>query len=144
MPHIGRPTTKATDGHYRAMEEGSEHRANVAREMGLDAEAAAALKITDMRDRVHEGEMSAIPVNNPVSQIMAQAPPGTVGYQNHGVQYSPAVRSGQYPNAGAHTMQALRTVHSHFLRDAGHVGTTTSDIPALETVQPGYRRRVVG
>lgn len=144
LPSILSVKTRAVDGHYRAMEEGSQHRANMAMEMGLSTEEANQLKITNLRDNVREGEISAMPVNNPVSQMMAAAPPGTVGYQPgvNGVQYSGAVQSGPYPNAGAHTMQALRSRHAQFTQDAGHAGTTTSEIPALEAVNPNYRRRV--
>ena len=59
----------------------------------------------------------------------------------NGVQYSSAVQQGRYPNAGARAMQGVRAFHQNFTAGAGHAGATTSDMPGLETQQPGYRKR---
>lgn len=125
------------DGYYRAVEEGGQHRANVAESMGLSAEDANTLKVTNMRDNMRDGAIAEAPVVNDVTVAMDRINamrPGSVGFQNTGAEHSGAVQSGPFPNAGAHTMQGLRRAHS-----GG--GFTTSSLPALETLQPGYKAR---
>ncbi len=144
-PHIARPIGRSVDATYRAAEEGADFRATYAREvMGLDADAANALRITDMQDHSRPGEVAVMPVVNPVSQFM-DANPGTGGFDVGAQTYaahSAAVQQGPFPNAGARAQQALRKQHAAFTRDAGHKGATMSDVPALETQQPGYRPRM--
>lgn len=143
-PHLAKTIGKATDGMYRAMEEGAQFRADIAREnFGLDAEQASALKMTNMKDNLREGDTSDMPVNNPVSQTMEAAPSGMFGFQGGaGLGYSGAVSQGPHPNAGAHAQQAVRAQHAKFTTGAGHAGATVSNLPALETSAPNYRRRV--
>ena len=131
-PAIGRGMVQRTDNLQRAAEQGAEFRADIAREkFGLDADAAAMLKDT-----------SAAPVNNAVTQHMAALPNGSVGFNpTNAAAYASAVSSGPYANAGARTMQGLRSQHQAFVAGAGHAGATSSELPALETVQPGYRKR---
>lgn len=143
MPYISSARARSVDAHYRAMEEGAEYRATVAREMGLDAEAANQLKLTDQKDGLREGDIAAVPVNNAVTQFMAQSPPGTpVGYVTNGPGYSGAVATGPFPNAGALTQSHIRQQHRQFLAQSGHKGTTSCDMPALETMNPNYQPRV--
>lgn len=133
----GSGARKNVDGYYRAVEEGGEHRANVAESMGLSSEDARTLKVTDMRDNMREGDIAEKPVVNDVTMAMDrinQIRPGSVGFQANGAQYSGEVQGGPFPNAGARTMQGLRRAHS-----GG--GFTTSSLPALETLQPGYKAR---
>ena len=100
-------------------------------EMGLDAEAAAMIRDT-----------STGPVDNAVSQAMARMPANTVGFNPaNAAEYATTTGTGPYPNAGARAMQGVRAFHNQFTQGAGHAGATTSEIPALETQQPGYRRR---
>lgn len=133
-PAISRGMVQRTDNLMRAGQEGADFRANMAREaLGLDAEGAAAIR-----------DISAAPVHNEVTQAMAAAPTGTVGFNPvNGVGYSAAVSQGLYPNAGARAMQGVRDFHQKFTAGAGHAATatTSSDLPAVETQQPGYRRR---
>lgn len=133
-PAIGKGMVQRTDNLMRAGQEGADFRANMAREaLGLDAEGAAAIR-----------DVSAAPVNNAVTEAMAAAPANTVGFNpTNGVGYSASVSQGPFPNAGAHAMQSVRSFHQRFTSTAGHAATatTSSDIPALETYQPGYRRR---
>jgi hypothetical protein len=151
-PHIATGTARSVDGSYRAVEEGSEFRAQMAQEMGMDAEGANALKITDMVDRQREGDIAAVPVNNPVTQFM-QHNPGSGGFTGGNnafpnpaaiaAQTSANVQSGPYPNAGAAAMHRLREAHRQFTAGAGHAGATSSDTPANEITQnPNYRPRV--
>ena len=132
MPAIGKGLVQRTDNLLRAGEEGGQFRADIARErFGLDAEGANMLR-----------DVSAAPVNNAVTQAMAALPQGTVGFNpTNAAAYSAKVSTGMYPNAGARAMQAVRGAHQAFVAGAGHAGPTSSEIPALETVQPGYRKR---
>ena len=133
-PAIARGMVQRTDNLLRSVDEGADFRANLAREqLGLDSEAAAAIRDT-----------SAAPVNNAVSQHMASLPANSVGFNPaNGLGYSAAVANGPYPNAGARAMQGVRAFHQNFTAGAGHnpTATTSSETPALETQQPGYKRR---
>jgi hypothetical protein len=146
MPHLGRPIKNIVDNQYRQMEQGSIDRAQMAQEeFGLDTEAANAMKITDQKDGLREGDTSFVPVNNEVSRALDQAPPGQFGFQGgaaQGLGYSASVATGPLPNAGARTAALLRQQHAKFTSTAGHAGATTSSAPALETDSPGYRKRV--
>ena len=146
-PSIRSNKEKSANLTYRAMEEGANFRAEMARENGVDDAGANSLKITDMKTGLREGDTADIPVTNDVTRQMdainARAP-GTVGFQgsDKGIAYSEAVGTGPHPNAGARAMVTLRSKHREFTSSAGHAGATSSDIPALETQSPGYKRRV--
>lgn len=125
LPAFISPKTRANDQVYRSIEQSAEKRAELADDPSL--------KITNMRDNVHEGEISAMPVVNEVTKAMdaINARGGQVGWQGqNGAEFSSAVQSGPYPNQGA-------KMRSMIQRENGMV----SDRPALETQQPGYRVR---
>lgn len=146
-PSLRSNREKSANATYRAMEEGSNFRAEMARENGLDTDAANGLKITDMKTNLREGDTADVAVNNEVTKQMdainARAP-GTVGFQGaeSGIAYSQTVATGPHPNAGARAMVNLRSEHRKFTAGAGHAGATSSDAPALETQSPAYKRRV--
>jgi hypothetical protein len=108
MPALRSATTKATDKVYRDMETASIHRAEEAARMaGVPVSEMSHLKITNLRDNVHEGETYAMPVNNPVTQQMermkaAGMPAGFVGSN-----YAGDVKTGYAPNAGAHVLDTI-------------------------------------
>ena len=125
--------TRAADQVYRDHERASEVRAEKAAEAaGVPVSEMSALKITNMRDAKHQGDLAAIPVVNEVTKQMdaINARGGHFGWQGGGAEYSPAVQSGPFPNVGAKMRSAIQ-------RANGNV----SDRPALETQQPGYRIR---
>ena len=136
MPSLRSATTKHNDDFYRQMEKGSEHRMHLAAEAsGAPASEFSSLKITDLNDR-RDAEIAAKPVQNSVTQLMA-ANPGIGGFQsNAGLGYSGYVQQGPEPNAGARMMTKLHGIHSDISK-----GSAVSNLPALETQQPGYRRR---
>lgn len=144
-PAIARAIGKSVDNHYRAMEQGADARAERARELfGIgDREFADSLKITDLRDNHRVGENSVVPVVNDVTRHMdavAQVNPSMLGYQADASGYGAQVQVGPHPNAGAHAMQRVRRAHSAYaIKTEGR--SITSDTPALETLNPGYRRR---
>lgn len=144
MPHIGQPIRQNVDGMHRAMEEGAEFRAEQAREQfGLDQQQANAMKLTDMKDNLREGDTGDMPVKNDVTKVMEIAPQGMFGFQQQaGVGYSAAVTEGQDPNAGARAAAAVRAQHAARVASTGHAAQAVSSHPGLETQQPGYRRRV--
>lgn len=131
-PHLATNTiVQSVDNVTRGMEEGAEMRAQMAQEHGgLDAAEVSGLKMTDQKDNLRYGDTSYAPVNNPVSQMMTAAP-GSVGFSSGGLGYSSTVSQGPYPNAG---LRAMLDVQKKF-------GTMAPSRPALETLQPGYKRR---
>lgn len=140
-PMLGTQHKQVVDQTYRAMEAGAEHRAQLAMEFhGLDQQEANSLKITDLKDNLREGDVAAPQVNNAVSQAMA-ATPGITGWQAHGGELAASAHTGKHRNAGARAMQGLRQQHQANMAGSGHAGATTSDMPSLETQNPGYRRR---
>lgn len=136
MPSLRGANTKHNDDFYRQMEKGSEHRVHLAAEAsGLPASELSDLKITNLNDR-RDAEVAAIPVQNSVTQLMA-ANPGIGGFQGSaGLGYSGPVQTGPEPNAGARMMTKLSGMHNELSK-----GSAISNRPALETQQPGYRRR---
>jgi hypothetical protein len=54
----------------------------------------------------------------------------------NGAEYSTQVQSGPHPNIGATMITKARDFHGKLSH-----GMAVSDRPALETQQPGYRRR---
>lgn len=147
MPHIGRQIRNIVDDQHRAMEDGAAFRAEMAREQfGLDQDQANAMKMTNMKDGLREGDTSDMPVSNDITRVMDAAPQGMFGFQGAaGVGYSGAVSEGQYPNAGARAMQVVRAQHGQRAAQVAnhhHTATVTSSLPAREVEAPGYRRRV--
>lgn len=141
MPSISK-CRAATDGIYRAMEEGSIHRMQVAQELGV--EGAETLKITNMRDNARIGENSVVPLPpNPVSQRMQQmqAQGLPVGFGANGAALSAGTMEGPEPNAGARLQQMIRSTHRERI-DPRHAGAVASDMPSLEVQNPLYRKRV--
>lgn len=155
-PHIGRSIGKNTDDMYRQMEAGAEFRAQLGQEVhGMDSSEAANMKITDMRDNLREGDMAAVPVDNPLSrQIDASA--GTLGFVNGGAiaqGLEQSVVQGHHKNAGLNAMLKLRQGHAMTAASRITAGTQntggaalaspgmTVDRPALETQAPQYRKR---
>ena len=143
-PHLGSVAVVASvDNVIRGMEDGARIRAQMGQELhGMDTADAAQLHLTNQRDRLRPGDISAMPVNNQVTQMMAAAPPGTLGFRD-GLGLSSAVSTGPYPNAGLRAMMDVKAAHD---RVAGQVtgaagSVFTADRPALETQQPGYRKR---
>lgn len=135
MPNILSFRSKTPDKVARDYMDGSEKRVQMAAELaGTTAEEMSSLKITDLSDR--KDVEANIPVNNPVTQFMQANPQAPVGFRTDGSQYSTQVQSGPGANSGAKMMTKLRGHHSEISK-----GSAVSDRPALETQQPGYRRR---
>lgn len=124
------------DNIFRAEQEGAKFRADLTGESSLN--------VTNQRDNLRTGDMAAMPVVNDISRAMdaSPVPVGFRGGAEQGLAASqmahnfPDPRTGRViaPNAGAKTMNAVRNMHPTF-------GGATTDRPALETQQPGYRRR---
>lgn len=143
-PHIAKPIRATVDNMHAQMEEGSQFRANMARErFGLSEEEARQLTETNSLDNLREGDTSAMPVNNIVTQAI-EANPQAYGWQGgaaQGAQLAPQVASGPFPNAGLRAMDQVRAAHTAMVASSGHRTQAQSSLPALETLQPGYRKR---
>lgn len=130
MPSLRSAKMALTDQVYRQMESGSEIRAQAAAEkLGVPVSEMSDLKITDLRSTRHPGEIAAPPLPAHLQGV------GSFGGSN-GSQYSTQVQSGPAPNAGAKARTALQAYHGNLTK-----GYAVTDSPALETQQPGYRRR---
>lgn len=155
MPSIrSTARTRSVDKVYRDIEAASEQRAIAAAEMaGVPVSEMSGLKITDLNSTRHEGDVAA--TTNEERQAMAN-----LGVQSrdqlfaggNAAEYSPAVQAGPYPNMGAHMRTAVQGRHTDMV--ARHCvgkgetgcavipgGAVTSEQPANEVLQPGYRRR---
>lgn len=113
-PLLGKVITVAADNTYRAMEEGSAHRAMMAKEQfGLSDAEANELKITDLRTNNVTGEDSAARVNNEVSRAM-EATPGLTGFQNAGnaAEFARTSHAGYAPHAGRSALSMVRGAHA--------------------------------
>jgi hypothetical protein len=133
--------TRNTDAVYRHAEIASEHRAHMAADMlGVPVSEVSDMKITNMRDNMREGDIAAMPPQKTaVTRAMENSP--QFGFNpNQGVEYSHGVQSGPYANSGVNFLQKLREHHVR-TADPRQAGKVSSDLPALETMQPGYRRR---
>lgn len=137
MPAFLTAKSKVPDKVARDYMDGSEKRVQMAAELsGASAADMSSLKVTNLTDNPND-VVPHRPVDNPVSQFMAANPNPNIGMVGGaGVQYSQAVQSGPGANSGAKMMTKVRGFHS----EISH-GTAVSDRPALETQQPGYRRR---
>jgi hypothetical protein len=113
--------TKNNDKVYRDMEAASIVRAEMAAEAaGVPVSEMSHLKITNMRDNTREGEIAAMPVNNPVTQQMdmIRSRGGQIGFgagsewaagtATGAVTVNGQVTQGIAPNAGARAHDGLR------------------------------------
>lgn len=146
MPEVAAPAlktaaiTKAADATYRAMEEGSIHRAKVAAEMlGVPEHEMSDLKITNLKDNQREGDVAAIETANAVS-TMIQSHPQMFGHQStpqavqQAMGYAAAAHDGPDAYAGSKAQSFIKQIH-------GRTGNISTDVPALEIVQ---RNKMMG
>ena len=146
MPFIRSSSTKANDDVYRQIERTSEVRAERAAEMaGVPVSEMSGMKVTNLKENRGYGDVMAVPEQNDVTRFMA-ANPQTSGFGIPGavpaampapLEASSRVGIGPFPNAGARAQSMVRQMHAN--SGQGHA---VGDNPALETQQPGYRRRV--
>lgn len=130
-PALLRGRAKSVDTMYRQMEEGSAHRADMAKaEFGLDDESASAIKMTNMRDDAKPGETSEIPLTVAQTNMMQQAQvinqPGAMS--SAGLSYGQlhaGTRQGPHPYAGSKAQSTIREFHSKS-------GAPMADNPSLE------------
>lgn len=132
-PHIENiALNRAADYVYRADEEGSRHRAQVAAEsFGMDAGAARSLITTDLgtRSTPRPGDVVAMPIQNDVSRMVASAPSNVVGHvaPSTAAAYAESAHSGPYAYQGAKARSATKSWHAS-------KGGVVTDSPALEVV----------
>lgn len=142
-PHIGRPIRATVDKLNRAMEDGSQFRAQIAQEqLGLSAEEARVMTQTNMMDHLREGDTTHVPVDNAVSRVIAAHPQayGFSGNPAAGAALSPHVQGGPYPNAGLRALQEVREVHPRLVASTGHKAPVSTTVAAEYPV--GYRPRI--
>ncbi len=131
MPAFLSAKTKATDGVARQVMDGSEQRAEMAAAMaGVPVSEMSGLKVTNLNDR-RDAEISAMPVNNPVTQHMAAM--GYDGWQGGvGPQMAASSHNGPEPHAGARAKSRIQRVMTP-------IGQ--APLPLEITGNPNYRSR---
>lgn len=152
MPSIRSLKTVATDKVYRDIEAASETRMHQAAEMaGVSAYDMSDLKITDLRPTLHAGDVAAPPLDPGVLSRLGLKGENSA-FASNGSEYGGDVQAGAInvngqiiggiaPNAGAHARVNFRDIHQQRMSGALTGADVTSDRPALETMQPGYRVR---
>ena len=156
MPFVrSNEKSRRIDAVYRDMERGSEFRAQAAADAaGVPVSEMSALKITNLNDR-RDAPIKAIEVHNDISRAMEMPQHrgihGLTG--GGGVSLCSDVQAGPLANAGARMMTAIRAGHSDMVlkhaigqdadtkRPVVSNHNVSSEMPARETEQPGYRRR---
>lgn len=122
LPAFLSPKTKAADAVYRQAEAASVVRAEKAAELaGCDVSEMSSLKITNMKDHKHQGEVAAVPVVNAVTQQMdaINARGGNFGFGSNGSEFAAGIATGAVtvdgvttqgvvPRAGAKTLGAIQ------------------------------------
>jgi hypothetical protein len=86
-PFIRSPKTTRTDASYRELETSSAARAELAAQMaGVSVSEMSHLKVTNIRDARHPGDVAAVPVVNDVTRQMdlIRARGGQSGYSGQG------------------------------------------------------------
>ena len=121
-PHIAKTIGKVADNVYRQMETGSAARAEMAAELLGESASDMGMKITDMRDDNHEGEISAARAPNPVSTFMAQTGVGGMTDAAVGAQYASSVNSGPFARAGDRARQDVAAGHQVRARQGAAAG----------------------
>jgi hypothetical protein len=129
-PHIGRSIGKTADAVYRQMEQAGAAHAEMAAELGGGTAADyQALKITDLPDYLRPGDVAARPLDNPVTQAMANSGqngllPGS-GFQSFASVGSgmSSVGQGPYPHRGEQMRQQLVSGHQERQRAVEAQGT---------------------
>lgn len=110
MPNILSAKTKSIEAVARGVMDGSEVRAQLAAEAaGCDISEMASLKVTNLNDGRHS-EFATKDVNNPVTQVMAQAP-GMTGFQANGAAFAEGTKQGPYARAGASIVTKMSNLH---------------------------------
>lgn len=123
LPAFLSPKTKAADSVYRQAEDTSVVRAERAAQLaGCDVSEMSSLKITNMKDHKHAGEMAAVPVVNDVTKQMdaINARGGQFGFSgSNGSEFAAGISTGAVtvngvtthgvePRAGAKTLGAIQ------------------------------------
>lgn len=137
MPEVSAPAIrqsvriKSADQVYRAMEESSEVRAQMAADsLNLPASEMSSLKITNLKDNQREGDIAIHTPANPVSE-MIEANRGMFGLQANpaavqaAMGYAAAAHTGSDAYAGQKAQSVIRQMHSEF-------GGITTDAPSVE------------
>lgn len=112
LPFISKAANKSPDVLNRAMEEGAQHRINLAAEAtGSPTSDFASMKHTNMKDNLHEGDTSFVPTKTPDDFV--------VGFGNRqGGNIDPniiaGVGSGAEPNMGARQIPKINDLHRKY------------------------------
>jgi DNA-directed RNA polymerase subunit RPC12/RpoP len=111
--HIATNAGKSGDAVYRALEDSSNYRADMAaQQLGVDPASMSAMRTTDMKDNMREGDTAAVANNNEVSQFMQQHSVGGAQDTGIGAAYAAQTRSGPYAGIGNAMREAVVAQHA--------------------------------
>lgn len=151
-PHIENHVHRSADYVYRADEEASKHRAEVAAEsFGMDKGAAASLVTTDYgtRGNTRPGDVVAMPVVNEASRMIASAP-NVVGHVTPSTAsgYAASAHDGYLPFRGLQAREVNKRNHGNMTivspgaEGMRHYKPPVTDNPALEVINRDSARQV--
>lgn len=119
---IGTHKGKSGDDVFRAMEDASDHRAQLmADQLGLDKSEFSHTKITNLRDNLRPGDQAALLPPNPVSQMMQALPSQTGNNTAAGIGYAQATQTG--PGAGRHGHSTRTVLQEHHQQTTARVAS---------------------
>lgn len=113
MPFIRSPKTTSADKLYRDMERGSEVRAEIAAQAtGAPVSEMSSLKMTDMKDNLREGDISAklVPEAGLGSHFQPNGAEHAAGTASGAVSINGKITTGIEPRAGIRAMSAIQGV----------------------------------
>lgn len=123
LPAISLAKNRSPDLLYRGMEDGAKHRIDVAADhLGIPTSELSDLKMTNMKDGLRPGDISA-PAVRKVNDV--QATFGGATPEQHAATLQ-AVRSGPSPNAGSGQIPVINSLHQKFAKQMVARGTQNS------------------
>jgi DNA-directed RNA polymerase subunit RPC12/RpoP len=112
-PHIPRLIGKVADGVYRAMEDSSLARAEMAAEtLGESVSDMSAMRVTNIRDDARPGENSVVTTANPVSTYMQTTKQGGLQGGDGVAEALRHTRTGLGAGSGVRMMQQVTGNHA--------------------------------
>ena len=122
MPSVRRTASRSADAVYRGMENATNARIQAAAEtLGVDTGSLNAMKMTDMKDNLREGDMAQSTSAADATQLTGSAPMagntagGTVsgvGFNQNASEYARSTGTGPSPYAGNAAREMVNSLHS--------------------------------
>ena len=119
---IPRGAAKNVDGVYRGMENATEQRMiDAAEVLGVDPKSLSAMKMTNMKDNLRDGDLSQSTTASSATQLTGSAPIAAdanggairgLGFNPNASEYAKTTSSGAVPYAGNNAREMINSLHS--------------------------------